>query len=106
MSHKIPGCGQRRLPGNRDLHSVTAAGVARPAGAPVEVVAPSRDAILLIDKARLLRKLEAAVRRAPAMEMSHVLRVMDALARNEYVVDSQRVADKLLKHERDLAGRK
>lgn len=106
MSHKSPGYGPRQLPGTGGLHSNAAERLARPAGKPVEVVAPPRDAILLINKARLRLRLEEAVRRAPATDMSHVLRVMDALARNEYVIDSWRVADKMLSFERELARTK
>lgn len=106
MTNKIHGYGQPQLPVTRGNESSSTAEVARSDGKPVEAVTPARDAVSLTDTARLMRKLEAAVREAPAADGARVARVRDAIQRNEYVVDAQRVADKMIKHERELAGKK
>lgn len=105
MSNKIHGYGQPQLPVTRGSHGTTAE-VTRADGKPVEPVAPARDAVSLTDTALLMRKLEEAVGKAPAVDSAHVARLREAIARNEYVVDAQRVADKLIRHERELAGKK
>ena len=106
MSNKIHGYGQPQLPATRGSQSSTTAEIARADGKPVEAVSKARDAVSLTDTARLLGKLEEAVQKAPVSDAAHVSRVRDAIARNEYVVDAQRVADKMLKHERELAEKK
>jgi negative regulator of flagellin synthesis FlgM len=52
-----------------------------------------------------MQRLEEAVAKAPATDVNQVEQIKQALARGEYSVDTQRVADKILKFERDLAGR-
>jgi negative regulator of flagellin synthesis FlgM len=105
MANKIHGYGQPQLPATRGSHGATA-DVARTDGKPVEPVAPARDAVSLTDTALLMRKLEEAVSKSSGVDSVHVARVREAIARNEYVVDAQRVADKMIKHERELAGKK
>ena len=104
MSNKIHGYGQPQLPVTRGTPGSTE--VARADGKPVEQVTPARESVSLTDTARLLGKLEEAVQKSPVSDASHVARVRDAIGRNEYVIDAQRVADKMIRHERDLAGKK
>lgn len=106
MSNKIHGYGQPQLPVTRGSHGTTAADVTRADGKPVEPVAPARDAVSLTDTALLMRKLEEAVNKSPAVDSAHVARVREAIARDEYVVDAQRVADRMIRHERELEGKK
>src|SRR5215510_10847681 len=106
MSNKIHGYGQPQVPVTRGSHGSPAEPVARTDDKPVEAVTPARDAVSLTESALLMRKLEEAVKGASNTDATHVQRVREALGRNEYVVDAQRVADKMLKLERDLAGKK
>jgi len=105
MSNKINGYGQPQLPVAKSNQGSASAEIARADGKPVEAVARARDAVSLTDAARLLGKLEDAVKQAPVADASHVSRIRDAIARNEYVIDAQRVADKIIKHERELVGK-
>ncbi len=105
MSNKIHGYGQPQPPVTRGSHGTTAPDVTRADGKPVEPVAPARDAVSLTDTALLMRKLEEAVAKASAVDAAHVAQVKEKIARNEYVVDSQRVADKMIHQERELGGK-
>jgi flagellar biosynthesis anti-sigma factor FlgM len=49
-----------------------------------------------------MQKLEEAVAKAPVTSAEKVQAVKDALARDTFTVDAERVADKLLQFERDL----
>jgi flagellar biosynthesis anti-sigma factor FlgM len=106
MSNKIHGYGQPQVPVTRGSHGSPAESPARVDEKPVEAVAPARDAVSLTDSAFLMRKLEEAVQRSSTTDATHVQRVREALGRNEYVVDAQRVADTMRKFERDLDGQK
>jgi negative regulator of flagellin synthesis FlgM len=76
-------------------------GVARGDGKPVEPVTQTRDTVSVSDSALLMQRLEEAVAKSPTGRADHVQQIKDALARNEYSVDAQRVADKLLQFERE-----
>ena len=105
MSNKIQGYGQPQLPAARSNPSSSTDGVARSETKPVEPVTPAQDSVSVSDSALLLKRLEEAVAKAPTESVDHVQRIKDALAHNEYVIDAQRVADKLLKFERELNGK-
>jgi negative regulator of flagellin synthesis FlgM len=106
MSNKIQGYGQPALPATSgNSRTSSADGVARGDAKPVEAVTPGRDSVSVSDSALLMQRLGEAVANAPATDMSRVDQIRQSLANGEYSVDAQRVADKILKFERDLAGR-
>jgi negative regulator of flagellin synthesis FlgM len=49
-------------------------------------------------------KLEEVVQRTPVVDAERVAAIKDAIAAGTYEVDDQRVADKILKFERDVLG--
>jgi negative regulator of flagellin synthesis FlgM len=51
-----------------------------------------------------MSRLEDAVQRTPAVDSERVTAIKDAIASGTYEIDDQRVADKLLKFERDVLG--
>jgi negative regulator of flagellin synthesis FlgM len=106
MSNKIQGYGQPAMPATSGSTRTTSTeAVNRGDAKPVEAVTPGRDSVSVSDSAVLLQKLEEAVTNAPATDSGRVEQIKQALANGEYSVDAQRVADKILKFERDLAGR-
>ncbi len=52
----------------------------------------------------LMSKLEELVQRTPVVDAERVAAIKDAIASGTYEVDDQRVADRLLKFERDVLG--
>jgi len=51
-----------------------------------------------------MSKLEEIVQRTPVVDADRVAAIKDAIASGNYEVDDQRVADRLLKFERDVLG--
>lgn len=105
MSNKIHGYGQPQLPTARESRVTPAEGIAQGDAKPVTPVAPARDSVSVSDTALLLQKLEESVAHTSPVNMDRVQHIKDALSRNEYQIDTQRVADKLLKAERELTER-
>ncbi len=105
MSNKIQGYGQPALPSSSGTRTTPAEGVARGDGKAVEPVAPTRDSVSVSDSALLMQRLEKAIGKASPSDVEQVQKIKDALARGEYNIDAQRIADKILEFERDLAGR-
>jgi negative regulator of flagellin synthesis FlgM len=102
MANKIDGFNQTQplvTGGNKSAAADRADGSTQPA-APVS---KSRDTVTLTESARQLQKLEEAVAKAPVTNAEKVQAVKDALARDAFTVDAERVADKLLQFERDLS---
>jgi negative regulator of flagellin synthesis FlgM len=102
MTNKIDGFNQ--LPpvvtgGNK----TDAAGGAASSTQPAAPVSKSRDTLTLTESAQQLQKLAEAIANVPVTNAAHVQSVKDALARNAFTVDAERVADKLLQFERDLS---
>ena len=102
MTNKIDGFNP--LPpivtgGNKSDAAGRAAGPAQPA-APVS---KSRDTVTLTDSAHQLQKLAEAIAKVPVTNAEKVQSVKDAVARNAFTVDAERVADKMLQFERDLS---
>jgi negative regulator of flagellin synthesis FlgM len=72
-----------------------------------EVKANSADAkadTQITDSARKLAALEQTVQDLPAIDEARVQQVSAKLANGTYTVDAERIADKLLRSERDLVG--
>jgi flagellar biosynthesis anti-sigma factor FlgM len=51
-----------------------------------------------------MSKLEEIVQRAPIVDENRVAALKDAIATGKYEVDDRRIADALLKFERDVLG--
>lgn len=58
----------------------------------------------ITDSARKLAALEQVVRDLPAVDEARVQQVSARLANGSYEVNAERIADKLLRSEQDLAG--
>lgn len=66
--------------------------------------ASASDTVTLTQSGLLLSKLEELVQRSPVVDQQRVVEIKDALAAGTYEIDDQRVADRLLKFERDVLG--
>jgi negative regulator of flagellin synthesis FlgM len=101
MANKIDGFNQTQplVTGGK---SSSAAGRADSSSQPAAPVSKASDTVTLTDSARQMQKLEEAVAKAPVTSAEKVQAVKDALARDTFTVDAERVADKLLQFERDL----
>jgi negative regulator of flagellin synthesis FlgM len=62
----------------------------------------SADTVSITQSALLMAKLEEVVRNAPVVDNERVAAFKEAIASGAYEVDAQRVADRLLKFERDV----
>jgi negative regulator of flagellin synthesis FlgM len=100
VSNKINGLENRPV----QVSSGTAARpVAGRSAAPANATTPVED-LHITDTARTLVSLEQSVKQMPAVDEKKVSLVRDALRDGNYKVDAQRVADKLLRLEQELAG--
>lgn len=101
MTEKINGqgfrpadtAGARRSEAAKAASTQPAAKTAKPSSADTVSITPS---------ALLMAKLEEVVRNAPVVDHERVAAFKDAIASGTYEVDAQRVADRLLKFERDV----
>jgi negative regulator of flagellin synthesis FlgM len=64
----------------------------------------SGDTVNITRSGLLMGKLEEVVQRTPVVDAERVAAIKDAIAAGTYEVDDQRVADKILKFERDVLG--
>lgn len=64
----------------------------------------SSDTVNITRSGLLMSKLEEVVQRTPVVDAERVAAIKDAIAAGTYEVDDQRVADKILKFERDVLG--
>jgi negative regulator of flagellin synthesis FlgM len=62
----------------------------------------SADTVSITHMALTLAKLEEVVQNAPVIDSERVAAFKDAIASGTYEIDDQRVADRLLKFERDV----
>jgi negative regulator of flagellin synthesis FlgM len=60
------------------------------------------DTVNITRSGLLMSQLEDVVRNAPAIDAERVASIKSSIAAGEYKVDDQKVADKLLRYERDL----
>jgi len=63
------------------------------------------DKVSLTGAAETLRKLETAIASVPDVNTDRVERVKNAIARGEYAMDNNRIADKMLALERMLGAK-
>jgi negative regulator of flagellin synthesis FlgM len=66
--------------------------------------AGARDTVSITQSGMLLSKLEELVQRAPVVDAERVAALKDAIASGSYEIDDQRVADSMLRFERDVLG--
>lgn len=103
MSSKIDGFGPKAsvvTGGQRSGGPERTGDSAKPAGG-----STSSDSVTLTDSAMRLQRLAQAVADAPVADSNRISSVKDALAKGEYRVNAERVADKILQAERELIGR-
>jgi negative regulator of flagellin synthesis FlgM len=102
MSNKIDGPGQRpvQVEGGSRGERTGRAGVTGREAAPTG----ETDRVTLTESARQLQRLAEAVAAAPDTDPARVAALKDAIARGEYRVDGQRVADRMIALERELVG--
>lgn len=100
MSNKIDGFGQRPV----QVDAGTRPERAGRAGDASRESASAEDRVTLTESARLLQRLQEAVAAAPDTDAARVAALRDAVARGEYQVDAQRVADRMIALERELVG--
>ncbi len=72
-----------------------------PAAAP-EKSATARDTVSITQSGLLMGKLEEIVQRTPVVDQQRIAAVKDALASGKYAIDNQRIADRMLRLEREL----
>ena len=74
------------------------------ASADSSAIAPpsTSDQVNLTRSGMLLSKLEEIVHSAPAVDIDRVRAIKDALASGSYEIDDQRVADNMLRFDREL----
>ena len=102
MANKIDGFNQTQ-PAVSGTSRSGAVGHAESPTQPAAPVGKARDTVTVTETARQLQKLEEAVAKSPVMNAEKVQAVKDALARDAFTVDAERVADKMLQFERDLS---
>ena len=66
--------------------------------------AATGETVSITQSGMLLSKLEELVQRAPVVDAGRVAALKDAIASGSYEIDDQRVADGLLRFERDVLG--
>lgn len=64
----------------------------------------SGDTVSITQSGLLMSKLEELVQSAPVVDSERVAALKDAIASGSYEIDDRRVADRLLKFERDVLG--
>jgi len=107
MTEKINGQGVRpsETANARRSEATKAARDARSeAAAADKPAASSSDTVNITRSGLLMSKLEEVVQSTPVVDAERVTAIKDAIAAGTYEVDDQRVADKMLKFERDVLG--
>jgi negative regulator of flagellin synthesis FlgM len=107
MTEKINGPGVRpsETANARRSEAAKAARDARSEAPAADKSAPaSGDTVNITRSGLLMGKLEEVVQRTPVVDAERVAAIKDAIAAGTYEVDDQRVADKILKFERDVLG--
>lgn len=61
-----------------------------------------RDTVSITQSGLLMSKLEEIVQRTPVVDQDRVAAVKEALASGKYEIDNQRIADRMLRLEREL----
>lgn len=106
MTQKIHGEGFRPVDTAGPRRADAAKSPKTSAGDDTATQSPARadDTVNLTSTGVLMSKLEEVVQSTPAVDGARVQAVKDALAAGTYEVDDQKVADKLLRLDRELTG--
>ena len=106
MTEKINGQGFRPVDtaGPRRSEAAKAAGGQAQQRAGTADKPASGDTVSITQAGLTLAKLEELVQSTPVVDTERVAALKDALAAGTYAIDDQRVADKLLRFERDVLG--
>jgi negative regulator of flagellin synthesis FlgM len=107
MTEKINGQGvrpadtaaTRRAEAHKAAQAASAASPARETAD-----ASTTDTVNITRSGLLMSRLEEIVHSAPATDAARVAQAKDAISSGKYEVDDQKVADKLLRFERNLRG--
>jgi negative regulator of flagellin synthesis FlgM len=107
MTEKINGQGFRPA----DTSSTRRSDAAKPASGQgdgrASAAAPSAaagDTVKITQSGLLMSKLEELVQSTPVVDHERVAAIKDSLASGTYEIDDQRIADRLLRFERDVLG--
>ena len=102
MTEKINGQGLRPT----DTAGTRRSEAAKPAASQGQSRAATADTAASSDtqSGLLMSKLEELVQRTPVVDQERVAAIKDAIASGTYEIDDQRIADRLLKFERDVLG--
>ena len=100
MTNKIGGFD------NRPVQVSTERKVARSEDSPASATGTTQalDPVRITDQAKQLAALEQAIKAMPAVDEARVAEIRKALDEGRYQVNPERIADKLLRSERDLLG--
>jgi negative regulator of flagellin synthesis FlgM len=107
MTEKINGQGFRPS----DTAGTRRSEAAKPAAsqgqgraAATEQSGAASDTVSITPSALLMSKLEELVQSTPVVDRERVAAIKESLASGTYEIDDQRVADKMLRFERDVLG--
>ena len=104
MTNEINGLSHPRPLDPADMRGAKNPAVGREVGSAARQAAPTAsDSVSLTDAAARLQRLEAALADHPVVDKQRVADIRQALADGTYQTNPERVADKLLALERDLA---
>lgn len=81
---------------------VTRSGETTPRAAPAAV--PGNTPVNITDQAKQLASLEQALQSQPAVDEGRVSEIRSAIQDGRYQIDPERIADKLLRFERELSN--
>jgi negative regulator of flagellin synthesis FlgM len=107
MTEKINGQGFRPS----DTAATRRSEAAKPAGnqgqgrsAAAEQSGATSDTVRITQSGLLMSKLEELVHATPIVDRERVAAIKESLASGSYEIDDQRVADQMLRFERDVLG--
>jgi negative regulator of flagellin synthesis FlgM len=106
MTEKINGQGFRPTDtaGTRRSEGAKPASGHGPApAAAAEKSAPASDTVSITQSGMLMSKLEDLVQRTPVVDADRVAAFKEAIASGTYEIDDQRIADRLIRLDRELA---
>jgi negative regulator of flagellin synthesis FlgM len=73
------------------------------AASPAKAAVTSSSPVLITDQARQLAALESALNDVPAVNEARVAAIRHAIEQGQYEVNPERIADKLMRMERELS---
>jgi negative regulator of flagellin synthesis FlgM len=106
VSSSINGFGTQavRIAGGKAVSRAADGSDTAPSADPAPSDAPS-DSVSISSAARSMATLEAAVSQSPTVDSASVAAVQQRIEDGTYKPDPQRIADKLIRMERELPGR-